>query len=128
MPGGGSDTRPCFATIMKLSRTLAYSLCAMIYLARSEPGIPVPCSALARSGNMPERFLLQILRGLVNHGLLSSTRGVEGGYCLTRPPQEITLYDVAATLLHGAERDEAALSTLEPGATVRVLVALERAD
>jgi Rrf2 family protein len=43
---------------------------------------------------MPERFLLQILRNLVTHGILRSTRGVDGGYTLTRPPDEISLLDV----------------------------------
>ncbi len=43
---------------------------------------------------MPERFLLQILRSLVIHGILRSTRGVDGGYALTRPPEEISLLDV----------------------------------
>jgi len=43
---------------------------------------------------MPERFLLQILRSLVNDGILKSTRGVEGGYSLTRPIDEISLLQV----------------------------------
>ncbi len=43
---------------------------------------------------MPERFLLQILRNLVAHGILESTRGVEGGYTLDRPAEKITLLDV----------------------------------
>ena len=43
---------------------------------------------------MPERFLLQILRNLVNHGILRSTRGVDGGYSLVRRPEEISLLDV----------------------------------
>lgn len=43
---------------------------------------------------MPERFLLQILRNLVTHGILNSTRGVEGGYSLGRRPDEISLLDV----------------------------------
>lgn len=43
---------------------------------------------------MPERFLLQILRNLVNHGILRSTRGVDGGYALTRPPEKVTLLDL----------------------------------
>ena len=43
---------------------------------------------------MPERFLLQILRNLVTHGILRSTRGVEGGYALTRPPEQISLLEV----------------------------------
>lgn len=43
---------------------------------------------------MPERFLLQILRNLVTHGILHSTRGVEGGYALERSPEEISLLEV----------------------------------
>lgn len=43
---------------------------------------------------MPERFLLQILRMLVTHGILRSTRGVDGGYSLVRSPDEISLLEV----------------------------------
>jgi len=43
---------------------------------------------------MPERFLLQILRNLVAHGILSSTRGVDGGYSLERHPDDISLLEL----------------------------------
>lgn len=43
---------------------------------------------------MPERFLLQILRNLVTHGILRSTRGVEGGYALVRPADQISLLEL----------------------------------
>ena len=43
---------------------------------------------------MPERFLLQILRNLVTHGILQSTRGVDGGYVLDRLPEEISLLEL----------------------------------
>ena len=43
---------------------------------------------------MPERFLLQILRNLVTHGILRSTRGVDGGYALVKPANEISLLEV----------------------------------
>jgi len=79
---------------MKMSRTVAYAVQAVLQLARSEPGVPVPCGRLASEGKMPERFLLQILRTLVAHGVLSSTRGVDGGYVLQRPPEEMSLLDV----------------------------------
>ena len=79
---------------MKVSRTMAYAVHAMLQLARADSHLPVPCSQLAHEGKMPERFLLQILRSLVTHGLLRSSRGVDGGYVLTRPPSEISLLDV----------------------------------
>jgi len=79
---------------MKLSRTVTYALQATLLLARSDTSRPVPCSQLAAEGHMPERFLLQILRSLVNHGILRSTRGVDGGYSLVRRPEEVSLLDV----------------------------------
>ncbi len=79
---------------MRMSRSTAYAVSAVLQLANAPPGMPVPCSRLAKTGEMPERFLLQILRTLVNHGLLKSTRGVDGGYSLLRPVSEITLLQI----------------------------------
>lgn len=79
---------------MKLSRTVSYALQATLQLARGKSGVPVPCSQLAAQGKMPERFLLQILRNLVAHGILASTRGVDGGYALGRRADEISLLEV----------------------------------
>ena len=79
---------------MKLSRTVAYAVQASLHLAHENSSEPVPCSSLAAEGQMPERFLLQILRNLVAHGILTSTRGVDGGYSLERDPADISLLDV----------------------------------
>jgi Rrf2 family protein len=80
---------------MRLSRSVAYALQATLQLARANAvGVTVPCSRLAADGGMPERFLLQILRNLVTHGILHSTRGVDGGYALLRSPAEISLLDL----------------------------------
>ncbi len=79
---------------MKLSRTVAYAVRATLQLAKSQSTSPVPCSQLAAEGQMPERFLLQILRNLVTHGILRSTRGVDGGYSLVRPAEEVSLLEV----------------------------------
>ena len=79
---------------MKISRTVAYAVQATLQLAQAKSSLPVPCSQLAAEGKMPERFLLQILRQLVTHGVLHSTRGVDGGYTLDRPPERISLLEV----------------------------------
>jgi len=79
---------------MKLSRTVSYAVQATLQLAEAESSSPVPCSRLAATGQMPERFLLQILRNLVTHGILRSTRGVDGGYTLVRPPDQVSLLEV----------------------------------
>lgn len=79
---------------MKISRTVAYAVDATLQLASSNSQEPVPCSKLAAEGRMPVRFLVQILRILVNHGILHSTRGIDGGYVLERSPREISLLEV----------------------------------
>jgi Rrf2 family transcriptional regulator, cysteine metabolism repressor len=79
---------------MKISRTVAYAVQAVLQIAQNNSDVPIPCSQLATEGHMPERFLLQILRHLVTHGILHSTRGVDGGYSLERPADEISLLDV----------------------------------
>ncbi|HEX3654603.1 MAG TPA: Rrf2 family transcriptional regulator [Pirellulales bacterium] len=79
---------------MKFSRTVAYGVQATLGLAQASGDRPVPCSQLAADGKLPERFLLQILRTLVTHGILQSTRGVEGGYRLSRSAAEISLLEI----------------------------------
>ena len=105
---------------MKLSRTVEYALQATLQLAQSTSGAPVPSSQLAAAGAMPERFLLQVLRSLVNRGILNSTRGVVGGYALGRSAKEISLLDLieaiegplAAGLLETQSIPPTALATL----------------
>lgn len=79
---------------MKLSRTVVYAVQATLQLAQADTNGPIPCSQIASDGNMPERFLLQILRHLVTNGIMQSTRGVDGGYSLDRRPEEISLLEV----------------------------------
>ena len=79
---------------MKLSRTVRYAVQASVQLAQSDPAQPVPCSRLAADGQMPERFLLQILRNLVTHGILRSSRGVDGGYVLDRSADDVSLLEL----------------------------------
>jgi Rrf2 family transcriptional regulator, cysteine metabolism repressor len=79
---------------LRISRAATYGLLAAIQLSESTSAPPIPCSQLAKLGNMPERFLLQVLRTLVNQGLLRSTRGVDGGYRLAKPMSQISLLDI----------------------------------
>ena len=91
---GGFRRLRYMESVMKLSRTVSYAVRATLQLAQLEAEGPVPCSRLAADGKMPERFLLQILRNLVTHGILRSTRGVDGGYALVKPADQISLLEV----------------------------------
>jgi len=111
---------------MKLSRTVSYAVQATLQLAEHSQSSPTPCSKLAHEGHMPERFLLQILRSLVTHGILHSTRGVEGGYRLERPLDEISLLDVIEALEGPLEPDFPASEGLSPDSQERLRSALAK--
>jgi Rrf2 family protein len=113
---------------MKLSRTIAYAIHATLQLSSGERGVPIPCSQLASDGQMPERFLLQILRSLVMRGLLCSTRGVDGGYCLARPADEISLSDVIETFDNPLSPGIPALDGLPADVRKRILATLHGAS
>lgn len=89
---------------MRLTRTNVYALRATLQLADAPRGLPIPCSRLAKDGNMPERFLLQVLRVLVKHQVLKSTCGVAGGYYLARAAERISLRDLLQPFDDGPQR------------------------
>jgi Rrf2 family protein len=76
---------------------------------------------------MPERFLLQILRNLVTHNLLLSTRGVDGGYTLTHRPEDITLLDVLDAFDNPLVPTVPTLATLPAATEAKLKKALSRA-
>jgi Rrf2 family protein len=79
---------------MKLSRAVTYGLQASLKLAEDQRDEPIPATRLAVSCGLPDRFLLQILRSLVKHGILRSSRGVVGGYRLARKVDDVSVLDL----------------------------------
>jgi Rrf2 family protein len=113
---------------MKLSRTIAYAIHATLQLSGGDRGVPIPCSQLANDGQMPERFLLQILRSLVTRGLLCSTRGVDGGYYLARPADQISLKDIIEAFDNPLSPNIPAIDALAPEVRKRILSSLNGAS
>ena len=79
---------------MRISAKTDYALRAAIELAALGTSDPVKGEAIATAQDIPLRFLENILGDLRNAGIVESRRGVDGGYLLARPPQEIKLADV----------------------------------
>lgn len=79
---------------MKLSQSVIYAVRACLQLAAEPGGSPVPCCRIARDGNMPQRYLLHVLRELARQGIVRSMRGGGGGFKLLRRPQETSLLDL----------------------------------
>lgn len=84
---------------MLFSAKSEYACLAMLELAaRHGDPHPIRLADIADKHGIPQRFLVQILLQLKGSGLVASTRGASGGYQLARPPEEITLLDIIASL------------------------------
>ena len=79
---------------MNISAKADYAICAAVALAATDGDAPVKGEALARSQDIPTKFLENIMGDLRKAGIVSSQRGAVGGYWLARPADEITLADV----------------------------------
>lgn len=79
---------------MKLNQTIAYAVAAMSYMAAQPAGSLISNTTICKATETPERYLLQLLRKLVNAGVLNSVRGVQGGYRLAKPANKITLLEI----------------------------------
>jgi len=67
-------------------------------LALNHGGGPVQISDIAKSQQIPVRFLEQILLILKRQGIVNSTRGVRGGYLLAKNPGEISVLTIIEAL------------------------------
>ena len=86
---------------MKLSMRGRYGIHAMYDLACNADAGPQPIKAIAERQNIPEAYLEQLFAVLKKDKLVTSVRGAQGGYMLSRSPDEITVGDVLRSLEGG---------------------------
>ncbi len=78
---------------MKLSTRGKYGLYAMFYLAQHQGEGPQSLQSIASTG-VPGKYLEQLLGHLRRAGLVSTVRGVQGGYQIAKAPEDITMLDI----------------------------------
>ena len=79
---------------MKITYKGDYSLKALLDLALNYNKGVLSIHDLAKRGDIPFKFLEQILLTLKKGGFVGSKRGIDGGYFLARPPETITVGEV----------------------------------
>lgn len=79
---------------LQITNQADYALRAMLYLARLGFGKRAPSNVIAEEMNMSRIFLSRINTQLVNARLISTWRGARGGVALTRPPSDISVYEI----------------------------------
>ena len=76
-----------------------YAIRAMVRLAIDDgTGQPVSAADVAEAEQVPPYYLAKVLQDLSRAGLLKSSRGRGGGFCLSRPADEITLMEVVSAV------------------------------
>ena len=83
---------------MKLSTRTRYGVRLMVELGLNYGKKPIFLKDIARRENISEKYLSIIVIRLRGAGLVSSVRGVNGGYNLAKDPVEITLIEVVTVL------------------------------
>ena len=80
--------------MMILSKKTHYAMLALTKLAKEYGNGAILISEIAKSENLPQRFLENILQELKKLGIVGSRLGKSGGYYLIRDPKEIKLVTV----------------------------------
>lgn len=79
---------------MKITQEADYGLRVVLHLCELGYGEKVESKVISEKEGIPLRFLLKLLRKLIQVDILRSYRGVNGGYAINKLPEQITLKDV----------------------------------
>ena len=79
---------------MQITRKNMYAIRAVFELARHPGKGPLKTADIAAEQKIPVRFLEVILSHLKRCGVVTSKRGLSGGYTLRTPPDQITVGDI----------------------------------
>lgn len=90
-----------------ISQAAEYSMRALLCLAGR--GAAMTTQQLAAAGNIPVGYLAKVLQALVRAKLVSSQRGLNGGFVLHADPRGVTLYDVMRVMERSKRIDECPL-------------------
>jgi len=82
---------------MKISKKSQYGLRAMVYLANDDSGFS-SLRMISEKEKISFSYLEKILTKLEKNGLINSKKGVQGGYLLSRPTNEIKVGEIIRAL------------------------------
>jgi Rrf2 family protein len=105
-----------------------YAVLALAELGRSSGSEPVPIGELARKRDVPVQFLEQLFAVLRRAGVISSQRGVKGGYRFAREPETVTVLEVVELLDGPLGRDSQGVFADASEAARKVLASTTIAD
>ena len=78
----------------KISTRGQYALLIMEDLAMGQPDKYIPLKTLSHRRNLSTKYLEQLLIQLSKAGLVTGSRGISGGYKLSKKPSEYTIGEI----------------------------------
>ncbi len=83
---------------MKMSSAEEYGLRCLLQVAQRPGPEPVGISEIAAAEGLSPEYTAKLMRIMRRGGLLKSFRGANGGYLLSRPAEEISVWDALIVL------------------------------
>lgn len=83
---------------MRISAVEEYGLRCLLALASKGPGEQLSIAEIAQMEGLSVPYASKLLSILRRAGLVSAVRGRSGGFAITRPLDQITLYEVLTSL------------------------------
>lgn len=83
---------------MRFTAQEEYGLRCLLTMARHEERGAMTIPEIAKSEGLSVPYVAKLMRALRDGGLVESTRGVNGGYQLAKPADQINLYGVLRVL------------------------------
>jgi Rrf2 family protein len=103
---------------MKVTKSSAYALHALMYMVRHSTQLPATAGTIARAEGIPCDYLVKILQQLVKAGFVKAVRGRKRGYAFAKAPEEINLLDLFEVIEGHSLFDECFLKHCDCGGTI----------
>ena len=84
--------------MVRLGKLTDYGLVLMTLIARGEGFAQRTARDLAIESRLPLSTVSKLLKQLLQRGLLTSHRGIKGGYILAKEPQEISVVEIISAI------------------------------
>jgi Rrf2 family iron-sulfur cluster assembly transcriptional regulator len=102
---------------MKIKKSAAYALHALMYMVRHNTQLPATTATIAKAEGIPPNYLAKIFQQLVKARLIKAVKRKNKGYVFNIPPEEISLLELFEAVEGSPLFDDCFLRHCECGGT-----------
>jgi Rrf2 family protein len=102
---------------MKVKKSAAYALHALMYMVRHSTQLPATTAMIAKAEGIPSNYLAKIFQQLVKAHFVKAVKGKNRGYVFARAPEEISLLELFEVMEGSPLFDDCFLRHCECGGT-----------